>query len=113
MTDFHPQQAVKTLRDNSIEIEKLGKQIHQKRLAIIMAYGVLMDAEVVARKKMFAEGIKASFARDFIKLEIAQEEKAHEILKHELKDLESQLHIIEEVNNALKMSYKIANNINF
>ena len=113
MTDFNPKEAIQTLNQNAQDIESLGEEIHQTRLQLTRAHGILIDAEVAARKKMFTEGIKASFARDFIKMEIAKEEKDYEILKDILRDLEHRLHIIEEVNNTKKLSYRIANNINF
>lgn len=108
---FDPIKAINTLRDNAVEIERLGEKIHAKRLQLVTALAELMDSEEQARIKVFqmleSRELTISMSRDFIKLRTAKEQKNHDIIKEELRILEDQRDIIIEVNNALKASFKI------
>ena len=104
---FNPIKAINTLRDNAVAIEMLGEKIHAKRIQLIKDLALLMDAEEQARRDLFEKEIKASFARDFIKLQTAKQQKSHDIVKEELRMLEDQRDIIVEINNCLKASFKI------
>ena len=106
-TQFSPVLAIQTLRDNAVEIEQIGKEIENKKLQLIVALSKLKDAEKQARKDVFTKEIKASLARDYIKLMVAEEQKIYSILKEEVKMLEDRSRIIVEVNNSLKASFKI------
>lgn len=105
--DFNPIKAISTLRDNAVEIEKIGAEIEAARILGIQTMAALMDAEEAAREIVFQEEMKASFVRDYIKLKTAKEQKAHDIQREQIKILENKKDIIVEVNNSLKASFRI------
>jgi len=105
--DFNPIKAISTLRENAVEIEKIGAEIEAKRIEMIKVMATLMDAEEAAREIVFKEEIKASLVRDYIKLKTAKEQKAHDLLREEIRILENRKDILIEVNNSLKASFRI------
>ncbi len=106
--NFDPQKALKTLRDNAVAIAKLGKELHEKRLEFIVAKASLMDVESLSRRLALKDpDLKVSLLRDTIKDGSAEEQKTHDILLEEIRDLKDQMNVLIEINNSLKASHRI------
>lgn len=107
-THFDPVRAIETLRNNAVEIQKLGDELHKLRLKSIIAKAELIDAENLARRLALSDpDLKVSLLRDTIKDGCAKEAKVHELLQEEIRDLKEQMEVKVETNNSLKASHRI------
>jgi len=106
---FDPVAAIKTLRSNANDIQKLGEGIKKKRLKLSLAKAALADKEKELRDQVF-EGkveIQATKLRDWMKWKAAAEQSEVDDLVDKIKVLESDLNILIEINNTVKFSHKI------
>jgi hypothetical protein len=105
---FHPTKAIQTLKNNANGIIKLGNELHKKRIEYIKVKANLMDAESLSRRLAVNDpDLKVSIIRDVIKDGCAEQQKIHDILLEEIRDLKEQMEVLVEVNNSLKASHRI------
>ena len=105
---FHPTKAIQTLKNNANGIIKLGNELHRLRIGFITAKARLIDAENLSRRLALSDpDLKVSLIRDVIKDGCAEEQKIHDLLLEEIRDLKEQLEVLVEVNNSLKASHRI------
>ena len=106
---FDPIKALKTLRQFAIDIDKIGKQLEQQRLQLIMAQATLYDAEKKARDELFTGQVEvmASKSRDWLKWQVLAEQYDYDKKKEELRLLVEKKEIMVEVVNAVKASMRL------
>ena len=105
---FNPIKAIQTLKDNAVEIQKLGESITEKRILLSLSKARLADKEKELRDEVFGGlEIQATKLSDWMKWKKATEQKEVDTLSDEIKIAEGKLNILIEINNTVKFSYKI------
>ena len=105
---FNPIKAIQTLKDNAVEIQKLGESITEKRILLSLSKARLADKEKELRDEVFGGlEIQATKLRDWMCWKKATEQKEVDMLSDEIKIAEGKLNILIEINNTVKFSYKI------
>jgi hypothetical protein len=107
--DFNPKNALHTLRENAIKIQKMGEKLEELRTKRTLAKAKFMDAEQGARTKIFNKEVElpVSQQREWVKYQCHQEYKEYEILDDDVKTLRERLEILIEINNSLKAAQRM------
>lgn len=106
---FNPALAVRQLKENAWEMEKLADRIIAARSECTLAEAQLLDAEDASRRNSLEKGqIGVTLMKEYMKIDTHHNQK--NLLEKEcrLRNLNDLMKVLETSNNNLKVQIKLA-----